>query len=177
MPYWSLPENAIDDPDEATRWALKALEPARKAAGREGSGQGAQGGPEGTRRLMAKTFEIPAGEKRRRPLAASQARFPGQVRFRAEAVNGGALTGKVELARRRWFTWERDEFDLHARNVFDKGVTDSDYRIFVTPDQDARITFETRHFRAEYLWKIILGLLVLAVLSPLVAMLISKLVS
>ena len=32
MPYWSLPESAMDDPDEATRWAERALLPARRAA-------------------------------------------------------------------------------------------------------------------------------------------------
>lgn len=32
MPYWSLPHSALDDPDEACRWAERALGPARKAA-------------------------------------------------------------------------------------------------------------------------------------------------
>lgn len=32
MPYWSLPDSALDDPDEACRWAERALGPARKAA-------------------------------------------------------------------------------------------------------------------------------------------------
>lgn len=32
MPYWSLPDSALDDPDEACRWAQHALGPARKAA-------------------------------------------------------------------------------------------------------------------------------------------------
>ena len=32
MPYWSLPDSAMDDPDEACRWADRALGPARKAA-------------------------------------------------------------------------------------------------------------------------------------------------
>lgn len=32
MPYWSLPESALDDPEEACRWAARALGPARKAA-------------------------------------------------------------------------------------------------------------------------------------------------
>ena len=32
MPYWSLPESALDDPDEACRWAERALVPAQKSA-------------------------------------------------------------------------------------------------------------------------------------------------
>lgn len=32
MPYWSLPDSAQDDPDEACAWARRSLEPARQAA-------------------------------------------------------------------------------------------------------------------------------------------------
>ena len=32
MPYWSLPDAALDDPDEAVAWARKSLVPAREAA-------------------------------------------------------------------------------------------------------------------------------------------------
>ena len=33
MPYWSLPDSAVDDPDEAVGWARRSLEAARcKAA-------------------------------------------------------------------------------------------------------------------------------------------------
>ena len=32
MPYWSLPEDAIDDPDLAVAWARRALVPAEAAA-------------------------------------------------------------------------------------------------------------------------------------------------
>lgn len=32
MPYWSLPESAMDDPEEALHWAQRALGPAQKAA-------------------------------------------------------------------------------------------------------------------------------------------------
>lgn len=31
MPYWSIPETAVDDPDEMTAWARKALEAGRRA--------------------------------------------------------------------------------------------------------------------------------------------------
>lgn len=32
MPYWRLPDSALDDPDEACAWARRALVPAGKAA-------------------------------------------------------------------------------------------------------------------------------------------------
>ena len=30
MPYWSIPENAFDDPDEMTHWAIKAHEAGKR---------------------------------------------------------------------------------------------------------------------------------------------------
>lgn len=120
---------------------------------------------------MAKEFLVKAGETRRILWLLSSS-IPGQVRFRAEAVDGEPPAGTVELARRRWFDWHRETFPLRPQNVFDKGVSDSDYRVTVKPDRDTRIVFETRHFRAEYLFKILVALIVLAVLSPLVMYLI-----
>lgn len=32
MPYWSLPDSALDDPDEAVAWAQRSLVPAERAA-------------------------------------------------------------------------------------------------------------------------------------------------
>ena len=32
MPYWRLPESALDDPDEAAGWARRSLIPAERAA-------------------------------------------------------------------------------------------------------------------------------------------------
>ena len=32
MPYWSLPDSALDDPDEAVEWARKSMVPAQEAA-------------------------------------------------------------------------------------------------------------------------------------------------
>lgn len=32
MPYWSLPDSALDDPEEAVEWARKSLVPAQEAA-------------------------------------------------------------------------------------------------------------------------------------------------
>ena len=35
MPYWRLPESALDDPEEATAWARRSLVPAGEAAARK----------------------------------------------------------------------------------------------------------------------------------------------
>lgn len=32
MPYWSIPDEALDDPDELKRWTKKAFEAAKRAA-------------------------------------------------------------------------------------------------------------------------------------------------
>jgi len=32
MPYWSIPDTAMDDPDEMTQWARKAVEAGRRSA-------------------------------------------------------------------------------------------------------------------------------------------------
>lgn len=42
MPYWSVPESALDDPDEMTMWARKAFE-AGVRAGKQGQGAGGRG--------------------------------------------------------------------------------------------------------------------------------------
>lgn len=35
MPYWNLPESAIDDPEEAVAWARKSLAPAEASAAKK----------------------------------------------------------------------------------------------------------------------------------------------
>ena len=41
MPYWSVPESALDDPDEMTMWARKAYQAGLRAAmERQGEGRG-----------------------------------------------------------------------------------------------------------------------------------------
>ena len=113
---------------------------------------------------MAKTLNIRAGE-RCRVLWIFSSSIPGQTRFSAEPIAGDALTGNVELVRRRWFNFETETFPLHAQNRFDKGFADADYRIYVTPDQDCRIEFETRHFRAETLFSLLIGLMVFGIVA------------
>ncbi|MEM6661983.1 MAG: hypothetical protein AAF666_07375 [Pseudomonadota bacterium] len=115
---------------------------------------------------MAKVFHLKAGEKRR-VLWLFSSSIPGEVRFRAEAADGSMPQGTVELARRRWFEWQRSAHPLAARNVFDKGIADADYRIYVTPETDCRIEFDTRHFRAEIYFRVLAGVIGLGILGAL----------
>ena len=98
--------------------------------------------------MTGKTFDLRAGE-RRCILWIFSSSIPGTVRFAAKTQDGDAVSGSVELARRRWLDWHRTHHPLYPHNVFDKGFSDTDYRIYVTPDQDCRVTFQTRHLRAE----------------------------
>jgi len=97
--------------------------------------------------------------------------IPGTTRFRAETPDGAPPEGEVELATRRWFSWTRTKHPLAARNVFEKGFADSDYRVYVTPNTDCRIEFDTRHMRAELYFKILAGILILGVIAGTAAFL------
>lgn len=91
--------------------------------------------------------------------------IPTTVRFRAAALDDAPVSGVVELFRRQWLDPETTHHPLGGRNVFSKGFSDADFRIYVTPDCDCRITFETRHFRAETFFRILAGVLVLGALA------------
>lgn len=118
---------------------------------------------------MGKTFDIKAGT-RTRILWIFSSSIPGTVRFTAAPSADGPLTGVVELARRRWFDMHRTNHDLHARNVFEKGMADADYRIYVTPDQDCHISFATRHMRAEIYFRILAGVFIMGLLAAATAL-------
>ncbi len=117
---------------------------------------------------MAKQFNIPAGT-RKKVLWLFSSSIPGQVRFTAEPTDGEELSGKIELHRRSWFSWKEQDFPLNGRNVLEKGFGDADYRVFITPDQDCKVTFETRHFRAETYFVILGCVLGLGVVAGLTA--------
>jgi len=91
--------------------------------------------------------------------------IPQKVRFTAEPVaEGGSVSGTVEVAGSRWlFRKAPAPHALAAENVFDKGMWDSRYAIYVTPDEDVRIRFETRHVRAKLLFLALGGVVVAAV--------------
>ena len=123
---------------------------------------------------MAHSQTVRAGE-RARVLWIFSSSIPGQIRFRATPLGDGPLTGKVELKRGRWFSNRVETFALHARNVFDKGMSDGDFRIHVTPDRDCRIDFETRHFRAEIYFRILATVIALGVIAGVTSLVLSAL--
>ncbi|MEM0987702.1 MAG: hypothetical protein AAGK00_02390 [Pseudomonadota bacterium] len=102
-----------------------------------------------------KSFHIPASQ-RTKILWLYSSSVPGEVRFTATPTDPTAsLNGTVELHRKRWFTWHRDDYPLSARMTLPKGMSDGDYRVYVTPDQDTDIQFQTRHARAEIFFVIL----------------------
>lgn len=114
--------------------------------------------------FKGKTFRVRAGE-RCRVLWIFSSSIPGQARFASESNEGGPVSGTVDLVRRRWFKFQTETFPLRPENRFDKGFADADYRIYVTPDQDCTIRFETRHFRAGTLFSLLIGLMIFGIVA------------
>lgn len=100
--------------------------------------------------------------------------IPQSIRFTATSLSGGQPPGgSIEITRRPWFVRTVETFPLRAEQVFRKGFADADYAIHVTPDEDVRIAFQTRHFEKKTLFIVLAALVVLgalsAVLVPLIA--------
>ena len=93
--------------------------------------------------------------------------LPQTARFTARCLAGdGPPRGVVEVVRRRWFARKPPEIHaLAARQSFPKGFADVDYAIYVTPEGDTEIVFESRHFERHVLYRLLAGLVVLAILS------------
>ncbi len=91
----------------------------------------------------------------------------GSVRFAANPAAGEELSGTVQLVRQRWFKSETLNFQLERQNTLEKGFGDWDYKVFVTPDQDCDIEFQSRHFRAEFLFRLLAVIFALGLVSAL----------
>ncbi len=115
---------------------------------------------------MPKEFLVKAGETRQ-ILWLFSSSIPGKVKFRAEPVDGSPPRGKVEINVKKMFSTVGRQQDLLDRNVLDKGFTESNYKVLVTPEVDTRIIFETRHFRAETFFVILAGIMILGLVSAL----------
>lgn len=116
---------------------------------------------------MGKKFLIKAGE-RKRVLWLFSSSVPGQPQFSATPTKGEDLTGKVEVIR----SGGAEIFPLSSQNVCDKGFLDANYKIYVTPDQECEVEFQTRHFRAETLFVILALVILLSGIVPIFARLI-----
>lgn len=113
---------------------------------------------------------IPAGQ-RTRVLWIFSSSVPGMARFEAIGTDGAPASGTIELVGGHWLNRRHETKALDSLNSFEKRFMDSDYQLWVTPDHETRITFRTRHFRAQYLAYIFIGMIGLAVISNLVLLL------
>ena len=93
--------------------------------------------------------------------------IPQIVRFAAEPTDGqGAVGGTVEVAGSKWlFSKPVATRPLAAENAVEKGFWDTFYSIYVTPDRDVTIRFESKHFHIKYLVYALIGVVVLAAAS------------
>ena len=98
--------------------------------------------------------------------------IPQQVRFVASPlVAGEPVGGTVEVVRRHWFAKAPAEtFPLRSEQAFNKRFADIDYAIFVTPESDVRIAFQSRHFERSTLFAILGVVAALGVLGALFAL-------
>ncbi|MDP6709175.1 MAG: hypothetical protein QF893_22775 [Alphaproteobacteria bacterium] len=117
-----------------------------------------------------KPITIGKGE-RRRVLHLVFDSIPQLVRFSAEpAAGAGPVAGKVEVVGSRWlFRKPPETHELGAENVFQKGFLDSFYSVYVTPEQETRISFDSSHFRVKYLIYA-LGIVVILAAVSVIAM-------
>ena len=102
--------------------------------------------------------------------------IPQIVRFTAEPADGqGTAGGTVEVAGSKWlFSKPVVTRPLEARNAIEKGFWDTFYSIYVTPDRDVTIRFESRHFHIKYLLWALMVVVILAAISAIAVPLLSS---
>ena len=74
----------------------------------------------------------------------------------------------LETRIRRWFTARTTEYPLQAENTLQKGMFDASYQIYVTPNEDTTLRFQSRHLQAHHLKWAFVALIGLAALSALI---------
>lgn len=116
---------------------------------------------------MPNEYQIKAGE-RVRVLHMVSDSIPATPRFRAETSDGSSISGKIEVVR-GLFGSTSELQDLGAENTVIKGFWDANYSVYVTPDRDTTITFETRHVRSSLLVWVLLAVLAIGLVSGLAA--------
>jgi hypothetical protein len=99
----------------------------------------------------------------------------GWIRFTAKTSSGKPPTGKVETSIRSFLTSYEIKYPLATEHKFRKRMATTNYQIYVTPDEDTTITFQTRHFQAHQLFWVFGLVVVLGVLSALVPLIIRSL--
>ena len=85
--------------------------------------------------------------------------------FTARPLDGGAPRGVVAIHGSRWLMRKPEANQpLAAENMVEKGMWDTIFSIYVTPEQDTEITLTARITTPIWLW-LIAGLVVVAALS------------
>lgn len=87
--------------------------------------------------------------------------IPQAVRFTAVPVQGdGGPAGCIEVERSMLLiAGRKEEHQLQSENALRKGMFDTAYAVFVTPDEDTRIVFQSRHFTKRWLiWALAIAL-------------------
>lgn len=110
---------------------------------------------------------VAVGGERTRILHLFSDSLPQTIRFTARpADSDDPPAGTVEVSRRRWFVPQPPSFwPLAQQQAFHKGFADVDYAIYVTPERDTTIAFQTHHLRSKHLVGILGGVVLLAILS------------
>jgi hypothetical protein len=113
-------------------------------------------------------YTIAAGE-RKRILHLYSDSIPTTIKFRAEPLAGNQpVTGQIEVSGSKWLFAKPSTFQpLEANNGVPKGMWDTNFSLYVTPDQDCQITFDSRHLGAKLLFIIIGIVLLLGIAGPL----------
>lgn len=116
---------------------------------------------------MAREIVCPEGE-RTRVLHLFSDSVPQTVRFAAEARSGDGLDGVVEIERSGVIGRTRTQsVPLAPQNSFRKGMFDTHYAVYVTPGQETRIVFRSRHFTSRMLFVMLGVVVVLGVVAGL----------
>jgi hypothetical protein len=110
----------------------------------------------------------PAG-KRTRILHILSDSIPQTVRFTAEATDGHSPPrGTIEAERSALlFGRKTHATPLVAENRFRKGMFDTRYAVYVTPEQDTKVTLHSRHFSSRWLYLALGIVLALGIIAGL----------
>ncbi len=114
-----------------------------------------------------KVIEVKAGHRTRIIHMFSNS-IPMEMGFTAHSIKkGGKVSGKVEVKGSNWlFPKAAIKQDLGDENIVKKGMWDTFYAVYVTPEDDVRI--ETKTTGGVQIWMLlIVAIVVLAVASSL----------
>jgi hypothetical protein len=93
--------------------------------------------------------------------------IPQDVTFTVSPVGGnGRPSGTAEIVRSPGFLRKRTErHPVQPAQTFRKGFADVDYALYLTPGEDVRVAFQSRHLERRTLFWILGAVAALAVLA------------